>query len=286
MTGQDVMDREDRIQEIRDRIQAQFPDIEFPEPVTEPIYYGRLKKKKYSGRNAILDANTGTPWDIVSDSYHVVTHEELIWDMLQAVPEEYGKPAVDIIMWQEAARIRVNMYFPELGDQDAEIKPGDKVRPRITGYSSYDRSTYHGMFGGAEQMVCSNGLIAFRQEAAKKRKHIIHSSVTQEQLSEEIQNFMIDYSESVKLWQKWADRKLAKLEFEEVMEALPFSEAEQEKILQLPLMNHEDQWLSSLDSPTLWDVSSAATQFARHEVRGKQRANDLEMQIAQVLAKV
>lgn len=286
MTGAEQMLLENEIERIRMNIHKQFPDITFPEPVMEPVWYGRLKHKAFPNRKAILDLNTGKEWDIVSNEYHLITHEEVVHDLLSSVPEEFGAPKVSIKMWADSARIRVSLTFPDVpGKERFEIKAGDMVEPRISAYSSYDRSTYQGVAFGALQQVCTNGLVAFREEK-KRRKHILSSRVRPEELTNDVKQFLTDFSSTTDLWREWANRTLAKLEFDEVMTALPFSEAETTRIKELPLMNNDGKNILQLDKITLWDVSSAATQFARHEVRGEQRSMELEGQIAAVLYEV
>jgi len=283
MTGEERMLMEDQIESIRGKIHIQFPNIEWPEPVMEPVYSGRLKKTLIEGRLAVKDLNNGHFFDIVSDRYHLVTHEEVVHDMLTAVPTEFGKSNVDIFIYDNGARVRTNVTFPDLPASIGEIKEGDIVNPRISAYSSYNRSTHQGIALGGEQLICSNGLVAFMESVRNKRKHIIGSTITKEQLTEEIATFLTDFSKTTDLWRSWANRQLAKTELEEIVEALPFSETEQDKLLELPLMNNDGQFIKQLEKVTLWDVNSAATQYARHEVRGEQRAIDLEEQIARVI---
>lgn len=285
MTGADVMEHEERIEEIRHGIHEQFSDIVWPEPVLEPVFHGRLKKKPIMDRFAVIDLNDGSFFDIVSDKYHLVTHEEVVHNLLASVPKEFGATQTDIRIFDKGAKIRVDVSFPEMPEHVGEIKEGDKVDARISGYSSYNRSTFHGVITGAKQLVCSNGLVAFRSEATK-RKHILGSTVTSEQLTSNIVEFLTNFSETTDLWRTWANRQLEATEFQEIMQALPFSEPEVEKIKELPLMNHDGNFLKGLDKITLWDVSSAATQFAKHEVKGETRSMALEQDIAAVLAKV
>ncbi len=285
MKGSEQMLMEDKIEEIRGNIHKQFPDVEWPEPVMEPAYYGRLKKKRMPERYAVIDINNGHFFDVVSDRYHLVTHEEVVHDLLSAIPTEFGKAEVDVMIYCDGARVRANVGFPDLPASIGEIKEGDIVKPRISAYSSYNRSTYHGIITGGEQLVCANGLVAFVADGSNKRKHIIGSTVTQEELTSEIASFLENFSKNTDLWRTWANKQLASTEFAEVMEALPFSESEREKVMELPLMNNDGKFLKQLEKVTLWDVNSAATQYAKHEVRGEQRAIDLEEQIAAVMFK-
>lgn len=286
MNGLESMRMEDEIEEIRGNIRKQFPNHDWPEPVMQPVSYGRLNKTLIKERSAIINLNDGHFFDIVSDRYHMVTHEEVVHDLLSSVPTEFGEHEVKISIYNNGARVRADVSFPNLPESIGQIKEGDKVNPRISAYSSLDRSTYHGVITGAEQLVCSNGLVAFKEDGSKRRKHIIGSTITPEELTTDIHEFLTEFSKTTDLWRTWANRQLASTEFDDVMKALPFSEPEIEKILELPLMNNDNQFLKQMEKKTLWDISSAATQFAKHEVRGEQRSIDLEEQIAAVLSKV
>lgn len=287
MNGIESMEREDQVEMIRNNIQKQYPEHAWPEPVLEPIFHGRLKKKPIPTRFAVIDINNDNHFfDVVSDRYHLVTHEEVVHDLLSSVPTEFGDSEVSIKIYGGGARVRADVTFPNLPESIGQIKEGDKVNPRVSAYSSLDRSTYHGIITGAEQLVCANGLVSFVAGDMNKRKHIIGSTITPEQFTADVQTFLTEFSQTTDLWRTWANRQLEKTEFKEVMEALPFSEPEIEKILELPLMNNDNKFLKQLDKVTLWDVSSASTQFAKHVVRGEQRAINLEIQIAAVLHKV
>ena len=284
MNGQEKIMEEEKLEAIREEIHARFPDVAWPEPVLEPIYYGRLKKTEIEKRKAIMDVNTGYVWDIVSNIYGLIPHEKALYDVLAGIPEEMGKPEIDLSIWNYGSRFRADIKFPEVG-KDVEIKVGDKVRPRFTIQSSYDRFLLHDLEYGAEQLKCTNGLMIFNGKKSS-RKHITTAHITPEVLAKLAENFLIEYSEATEQWRKWANRQLTQVELDDVFEALPFSQPEKEKIMALPLMNSDNRFLQQMENRTLWDVNSAATQFTKHEIRGDQRRNDLERDIAIAMSKV
>jgi len=284
MTGQEMMDIENRVEEIREEMHTRFPDVKWPEPALEPIYHGRLKKVEVKERKAIMNILDGTVWDIVSNDYALIPHEKALYDVLNGLPEEMGTPEVDIQLWKDSARFKANIMFPEVNDKfGMDIKKGDRVRPRLSVVSSYDRGLLHSIEMGAEQVVCTNGLVMFKATGKAKRKHIIGSAMTVERMAVLAENFITEYSISTEQWRKWAEKQISKIEVNELLETLPFSEPERDRILHLPLMSAENKSLLEMSNPTFWDLNSAATQFAKHEVRGMQRSMDLETDIARVM---
>lgn len=282
MNGQEMMDYENRVEEIKEEIHERFPDIDWPEPVLEPIYFGRLKKVEVPERKVIMDVKTKKVWDIVSDNYAMIPHEKALYDILSNIPEEMGHVDVKFQLWAEGARFKADLLFPEI-ERAVPIKVGDIVVPRMSVKSSYDRSLLHGVEFGGEQLVCTNGLVMFKANQKLKRKHIAGSHVTPEIIAKLAENFIEEYSISTEQWKKWANTQLSNTQVREVIEELPFSDPEKERILNLPLMNNENKNLIGLEKPTLWDINSAATQFAKHEVRGENRSISLEESIAQAM---
>jgi len=133
-------------------------------------------------------------------------------------------------------------------------------------------------------LVCTNGLVVFKVGNKEKRKHLLTINEP-ERIEAAITTFLEDFSKRTDLWRKWAERKLNALEMEEVVGMLPFTPSEREKMMELPLMSNNGSFLKSLgDEATLWDLNSAATQMAKHEIRSDRRSVELESQIAMVMA--
>lgn len=288
MTGQEELQRIQEIEEVKIKIRERFPDIVWPEPILEPIFFGRLDKTLVENRKLVLDAETGVQFDIVSDHYDLIPHEVATHNLLKAIPEEFGRPELKFHMWQDGARFRVEAHFPDVGQFD--VKEGDPVRPRIIQTNSLDRSQHYGLDFGAEELVCANGLIAFKSRVRTRRRHIFGAeevSAISENLKKEMENF----SDQMDLWKQWADTSVGVLEEMEVdLENLPFSDAERDKLLQMPLMNHNKEatlgGLLTSGKATLWDINSAGTQYAKHEVNSAQRSFDLERKMAEYSTKL
>lgn len=280
----ETMERAELVERIREDIHKKFPDFKWPTPVLEPIYYGRFEKTLVDGRQLIMDADTGKQWAVVSNQYEMIPHELVLHSLLNACPEHIGTPEVKLRMWKDGAVFRADATFPN-SNLDSEIRVGDMVRARISRGSSYDTSTGNIFECGGEQLVCGNGCVAFVSEKKERWKHIGTLSEEFEGVMRSyVETFIESWTEQTDTWKRWAEQKLKAEEVVELIETLPFTENEQKKILQLPLMNHDGDWLKNMgDNVSLWDINSAATQMAKHEIVSGMRATALESQIAKVL---
>ena len=278
MDGKEFLEMQKEKEAKRAEIRKRFP-ANWPNPVLEEIYYGRFGKQFVEGKKLILDAITGNQFDVVSDKYGVVHHEDVLDNLLEATPKEFGIPEVDLTFWKDGARFRATATFPDL--KDFEIKKNDKVKPRVVFRNSYDRSTFLRLEFGAEQLVCSNGLVAYQTEDSTSQKHI--GEINIKNLSDIIKDKVSNFAEQMGIWQKWTELPIQD-DLVVIAKKMPFSAKEQEKLLALPLMGSEGKSLKGLGSQaTLWDLNSAATQFAKHEIKGLQRSFDLERDIAKVV---
>jgi hypothetical protein len=282
MNGEDMILKAKETREVQNEIRSLYPDIVWPEPVLEPVFYGRFDKTQVDNRKLVLDTNTGAQFDIVSDQYELIPHEVATHNLLKALPIEFGKPALKFCMWQDGARFRLEATFPELGQ--FEVKKGDPVAPRVAQMNSLDRSTFYGTEFGAVELVCTNGLVAYKQRSNTQRRHVFGAedlSHLTASLSKEIENF----SDQMDIWKQWNQLQIGTIEELQLgLGELPFSENEVTKLLELPLINHEGKSLKGLvkeGASTVWALNSAATQYAAHEVHSDQRQFDLERKVAQ-----
>ena len=281
-TGADVMAKEEELDALRKDIQSQFKDTQFPDPILEPIYFGRLNKKIVQGKKLIMDTVSGYQYDVVSDLYKIVYHEEVVANLLSALPEEYGKANVTVELYKYGARANVQATFPEMGNFEVN---GSPIDPKIVIRNSLDRSLNLVFEWGAVEEVCTNGMTAFVVKDFSKAKHVA-GSINKMALKSSIENSLIQFSEQHKLWLGWAEKEVSGLEIKTVMEDLPFTEKEVENMLALPLMNHSNLSITDMGKKTpLWSINSAATQYAAHEIKSQIRKADIGAAIANSMAK-
>jgi len=279
MSGKDQIEKEAKRADIVAEVRELFPEKKFPTPVLEPMYYGRLQKKNVERRFLVLDKDTGTQFDIVSDEYHLIWHEEMVKSILDSCPEEYGRPKISVSILNKGATCAVGAFFPETGDYKVN---GSKIEPGVKMFNSINRTRQLEFMFGAMELVCTNGLMRFKNKVQQRFKHM-NGSLEKFVVESEIKNAMVDFSEQNEIWNKWVNIQIGTPEVEHIMEALPFSEKEVGNMMELRLLNHDNisltEMLAKRKTTTLWAVNSAATQYARHNVKSELRAEYLESDI-------
>lgn len=279
MTGKEYMESEAEKKKKREEIRERFSEVVFPDPIMEPIYFGRTHKTAVQGKRLMRDAKSGAQYAIVSKKYHTVFHEDVVRNLVEAVPEEFGNPIFDVKMINNGARMRAEVTFPDI---DKEINGSELDLMGRVG-NSYDTSLQLGWEWGAKELVCENGLIAFVAKEQSRARHI-YGAISRMQITDNLNAALEDFSEQHNIWLKWNETKLSELQIEEALSELPFSDPEKEKLKELPLMNHNNIAISAMKEPTLWALNSAATQYAKHEVTSLKRSYDLENKIATAMA--
>jgi len=279
-TGKDLLEAQKKREDILTEIHEKFPSVSWPAPVLEPIFYGRLDKRPVMNRKLIIDKNTGNQFDIVSDSYAFVYHEEVLHNLLNAIPPEFGTPNIHAIMFKDGARVGFKAKFPEL--KEFEIK-GSETEVEYRLKNSYDRSAYLDYSAGLNELVCTNGLRSFVSKDKGRAKHI-GQTINSFQLENRLKASLQDISDSHKLWLQWAETKISQINAISIVEELPYSEKEVETLLALPLLNHGGESItSSKKDATLWTIMSAGTQMV-HEIKSEERKLDLEEKIPGIIA--
>ena len=136
-------------------------------------------------------------------------------------------------------------------------------------------------------MVCTNGLVVYKEETKSKFRHL-NGSLDKLSLEGQIKKDMIGFSEQNNIWNKWAETQLESIEVMEVIDMFPFSDKEKEKLVEIPLLNHDGASLGHImksGKASLWAINSAATQFAKHAVKSEHRALNLETEISEILGR-
>jgi len=208
MNGKDLINKQNAREDIKTEIHEKYPDVVWPAPILEPIFYGRLDKNPIPGKNLILDKNSGTQYDIVSDQYELIYHEEVLHNLLNALPPEFGTPKINVQMFKNGARANVSASFPDMNE--FEIK-GSETEVEYRLKNSYDRSTHLKYSAGLNELVCSNGLRAFKTKEKGNAKHI-GQTISSFQLEKRLKASLIDISETHKLWLQWAETKISEID--------------------------------------------------------------------------
>jgi hypothetical protein len=262
-------------------VRSKYPNVYFPEPVLEPIWYGRRDHVRVMDKRAIVDqaSENRTVFGICSDQYKIVPFEDTISLVQQTVDgiTGFGKIDVNPHTYLDGARLRVGISFP---DKKTLITKVDSIVPKMDVFSSHDLSTkLMGKFG-AFQLKCTNGMGVWKTFKQFAKRHL--QNLFLEELGISIGEGLEVFDVQIGLWKKWAETKISQKFYEEIWSDLPFSLAEKAKIEVLPEIDTKMLISEALKSNdlNLWGLNSVLTQFATHEVSSELRRIQLEPEIA------
>lgn len=265
--------------EQRKEIQERYSNLKFPDPVLEPIWYGKRPTNRVNGKKAIVDQSEDNVFGICSDLYQIIHYEDIIKMVETTVKNlpEFGEIEILPQMIGNGEKMLIKAKF--IGTE-YEIKKGDVVNPQIAIRTSYDLGWKLVAMFGAFRLVCSNGMTVGKIFSKFAKRHMV--SLEPASLTKSIQEGMINYSEQTGLWQKWANKKLTSEMYDTLWEALPFTPGEKEKIEALPevatglIFNDPIARKAS----SIWDFHSVLTQYITHEVKSEVRKTELESLVA------
>jgi len=267
--------------DIAANVRSRYIDIDFPNVYFSPIWYGRQQKELADGHLLIVADcpaydDEGVPLErereifkTCTDQYKLVRHEVAIHLFEQALKDErmapYGKAEIKVSLHNRGRRCYVEATFPEC---EFEIKNqrNQKLAPKAGIKNSNDLSLEFCKWFGARQLICANGMIAFKVNQISNKKHRLNLEVTSEVLG--IPEGMDEFADQVGIWQDWAKKQIKKEEAEVLIEALPFGARHQEEILALPQVGSGEtlqSWMSK-DKVNVFDMYGIYTQFLTHEI--------------------
>jgi len=268
--------------ERRAEVRAQYPDVYFPKPMLEPLWYGRRPNHRVPKTRALIDANNGNVFTIVSDQYKVVNYEDLVVmvsDITKNITD-YGQIKLVPTSFKEGAKFKLQLKFPEM---QKSIRKLDNIVPKIDILSSIDLSRkLTGRFG-AFRLICTNGMGTWEMFKAFARKHLV--SLVLRDLQTTIQEGLGSFQNQVLEWKKWSNTIIPLEFYNDVWQHLPFSAHEKEKIEVLPEVSTKLTLKAAMEQKvlTVWDMNSVLTQFSSHDIRSDVRKLDIEPEIARVV---
>jgi hypothetical protein len=275
----------------RAEMRKKYPHVRFPNPIMEPLWFGRRPEGRVEGKWAIVDQDPADDHTrgviaICSSDYKIVFYEDLI-QMTEVVLDnfsgEYGKVDICPSIYSDGGRMNIRLKFPDMKE---EIRKGDVIIPKIEIGTSLDLSTkLNGRFG-LFQLRCSNGAGTWKTFSTFSRRHLQNLDITE--LADTVQSGLFTFEAQKKEWKQWAEFKIDLPVYEPLWADLPFSSTEKEKIETLSetgtqqtikgLLEHKDL--------TLWSLNSIITQFVTHEIKSAVRKIDIEPLIAKVMETV
>ena len=267
--------------EIITKIREKYPHVPFPNVYLDPVWRGIDGKQQVDGKSAIVVENNGEEFvsAICTDQYKIVEHEIAVDQFEKVISsfKEYGKPEIKISMLLNGARLSCSANFPECTTKVGK----DKLAPRAGIKNSIDLGWEYESWFGAMVERCTNGLLMFKRLINGKQKHRL--SLNLKQHMDEMSLGMSKMSEQYLIWNGWAQIQLDKAQSETILEALPISEKQTEKILELPETGSGKTLKESLAKGKItgWDLNSVVTQYFSHEVEESASRIDKESAISE-----
>lgn len=258
----------EQLEEIKVQVREKYPSVEFPNVYSDALWRGINSRTKVEDRQAIVmvgQDGTESVATISSLDYMIIPHEWAIWRFEEVLKEspQYGEPKIELHLYSEGAKMVVNTTFPEVTKNIGD----DKLNPRAGIKNSYDMSTEWETFFGAMVLRCTNGLMMFKKLSNGGGKH--RMSLDLKANIAQIQQGMEKLEQQYGIWENWLNIELSKSQTMEMLEGSPFSDAQVDKILQLPELGQHESLSLRFEKEmkvSKWFVNSIATQYMEHEM--------------------
>jgi len=270
--------------EIIGKIRAKYPEILFPNVYLDPIWRGIDGKEQVKGKSAIVMERDGEEQvtAVCTDQYKIVEHEVAVDQFERVVGsfEEYGKPTISVSLLSGGAKLACTASFPECATKVGK----DLLRPKAGIKNSIDLGWEYESWFGAMVERCTNGLLMFKRLINGRQKHRLSLD-----LSEHMSNMSLGMgrmSEQYQIWGSWSKVLLNKAEADTLLDALPISETQTEKILELPEIGTGMVLKEKLNKGAHvsgWDVNSLVTQYFSNEVNESASRIDKESAISEAM---
>jgi hypothetical protein len=270
----------------RAEIREKYPKCYFPNPVKEPLWWGRRDKTRVLAKKAIVDQNRDNfVFSICSELYKIVYYEDIVHLVERSVGQitNFGEIQLNPRTYMDGARFRLDISFPDMKNQ---IKVGETVVPKIMLDSSLDFSVKLRGKIGLWMLKCSNGMGTWQSSITFAKRHI--QTLLLNDLGESISAGLETFGEQIDTWKKWTEIPINPELYEGMWRILPFSKAERDRIEAMPEMGTGLIMGNAIANKglDLWSVNSILTQFATHEVKSEKRQLSLEADIAKVMERI
>ena len=268
--------------EQRQEIREQFPDVYFPQPILEPVWYGRRPTHQIPATKAVVDQNNGHVLSVVSNQYKIVRYEDVLIMVNNIINGIDGYGAIQLAPYslQKGRRFQIQLKFPEM---QKSVKKLDNIVPKLDVFTSLDLSSrLTGRFG-AFRLICTNGMGVWELFKRYARKHL--QSLDLNDLQGTIQEGLKGFEQQVAEWKNWSNTVIPLEYYNDVWQHLPFSDHEKEKIEVLPEVSSRLTLKTALEQKalTVWDMNSILAQWSTHNIKSEIRRINIEPEIARLM---
>jgi len=231
----------------------------FPRVIEQPVLWGtKGKERKAEGYKALVNADSGMVYSIVSTGYRLITHEEAIENVEKTLSKYpvLGRYKTETEFYNDGGRMRRTYTF---FDRSIDITPGDLVNPVIHLSNSYDTAWPFSLNLGAARLVCSNGLVVREKLFQVRRRHV--SELDSLHINEILATAMDRFQKQTEEWKILTTKYLLPDMYEKVMMTMAFGQ----KAIDLveKRMEEEAKSYTEFDFPilTLWTFFNILTWY-------------------------
>ena len=278
--------------------------VKFPPVVSEDLQidspalqaYGR-GKLIVPGNKAVINPETGHVFDIVSDKYKLVKHEDVLANVEDVLVknDSMGPCKREVRLYQHGARMRTTYTFYETGIAiKSSIAKGDIVNPTIEVFNSYDRSIRHTVMMGAFRVICTNGMVVGIEFMQFRKRHM--PDLYLDDVKQAMEIGMDKMEVQMLTWDEWTKKPLEKETLENTLKVLDLNQKET-RILEdveevssrmsisrwLALFEMGDSYEEERQVMSWWVFYNILTQFTTHEIKSQNRRLQLETRIRKAL---
>lgn len=202
----------------------------FPQVTEQPVFWGPRNNKSQpaEGYKAIVDADTGKVFSIVSNDYKIITHQQAIERIKSIIAKNANLGSYDIAVdfFNDGGRMRCTFTFPGIA---AEIEKGDIVNLQLHLSNSYDVTWPLTVILGALRLVCRNGLVVGEKMLHIKKRHVY--KIDNLNIDQTIATAMKRFEKQSGKWMDLSRSPLYPRTYKTVMETMKFGKNATEEIL-------------------------------------------------------
>lgn len=238
---------------------------DFPITFTEAMYVNPLNGmvRSIPGRQVVTRKDNGMPLSIVSDRYALVTHQQVLETIDQAIAGlECGPVPRGIYVSNGGAKMRAIYKFPAL-ERELKVHALDRTTdllcPLIKVTNSLDGSSKISIEIGAFSFVCTNFAVGGSGIFAGGFLAVHAGTIKIEAAGVQLATFLARFDRILDLLAHWSKLSLTEEQHKQALQFMP--ERYAKRLLDLR---------SSYSS--VFDVYNDATDFCTHHLRSSHRA--------------
>ena len=289
-----VLDDAAAVDAIKAKVREQFTGVTWPDSYLDAIWVGNGAETLVENYSAVVMEDNGANRRVVNfvtEQYKLVPHEVVMSYLMDEVNTnwtgKWGKPVFEARLFDNGAKAEMTARFPEMTMDKKAMKVGkDVVEPWVGFKNSYDSQWIFSGTGGGKVLRCSNGMMGTKTLMHFRKKH--RRDLSMDAMVHQLSSAMHTMDEEHEMWKSWAKLSIEKAQAEEILEALPISEKQTEKILLLEEIGTGitlDSFFKSGKPVTAWTMNSILTQWLTHEVKESSGRREREEEFAFVLAR-